>query len=186
VTGRSAQDEISSRILVPLGLAHTYLPLTDPRLHGPHLHGYDLEHRDVTTFSPSYDWTAGAMVSTLDDLARFDRALFGGELLPPAEQRELETPPRVPDADGHALGVTSSAVDCGRGRRIPVLETDGGGPGFTSISLTSKDASRQLILVGNVFDLGKDLLNKRPMPSSTAVTIAQNAVFCTPADRVAR
>ena len=178
VTGHSAQDEISSRILVPLDLTHTYMPLTDPQLHGTHLHGYDLEHQDVTTFSPSYDWTAGAMVSTLDDLAHFDRALFGGELLPPAEQRELETPPPVPDADGYALGVTGSVVDCGGGRQVPVQETDGGGPGFTSISLTSKDASRQLILVGNVFDLGKDLLKQQPVPSSAAVTVAQKAVFC--------
>ncbi|RAG87559.1 D-alanyl-D-alanine carboxypeptidase [Streptacidiphilus pinicola] len=178
VTRRSAGEEISARILRPLGLTHTTLPLTDPHIHGRHLHGYDLEHRDVTVFSPSYDWTAGAMVSTLGDLATFDRALFSGRLLPAAEQRALETVPDVPDNDGYALGVTRASVDCGGGREVAAWETDGGGPGFTSISLTSADADRQLILVGTVFDLGKDLKQQRPNPASGALGPAQTAVFC--------
>jgi D-alanyl-D-alanine carboxypeptidase len=180
VTGRSAEQEITDRILRPLGLTRTTLPRTDPRIHGRHLHGYDLSHRDVTVFSPSYDWTAGAMISTLADLAAFDRALFGGLLLPPAEQRALETVPDVPGDDGYALGVTRSTVDCGGGRRAAVWETDGGGPGFTSLSLTSAEgrADRQLVLVGTVFDLGQDLLGKRPVPESGAFGPARRAVFC--------
>ncbi|WP_084725219.1 serine hydrolase domain-containing protein [Streptacidiphilus melanogenes] len=178
VTGRSAGQEITDRILRPLGLTHTTLPLTDPQIHGPHLHGYDLSHRDVTVFSPSYDWTAGAMISTLGDLAAFDHALFAGRLLPPAEQRALETVPDVPGNDGYALGVTRGAVDCGDGREAPVWETDGGGPGFTSLSLTSADADRQLILVGTVFDLGQDLLHQPPVPRSSAFGPVQTAVFC--------
>ena len=129
VTGRSAGREIHDRLLAPLGLTHTTLPLTDPEIHGPHLHGYDLDQHDMTTFSPSYDWTAGAMISTLDDLARFDRALFTGRLLAPAEQRELETVVQLPDLPGYALGVQRSTVDCqgrlrprlGDGRRWPGL-----------------------------------------------------------------
>ncbi|MFF7637295.1 serine hydrolase domain-containing protein [Kitasatospora sp. NPDC008050] len=179
VTGHSARQEITSRILVPLGLTHTALPLTDPHIHGPHLHGYDLAGQDMTTFSPSYDWTAGAMISTLGDLATFDRALFGGRLLPPAEQRELETPASAPGADGYALGVTGRRIDCGGGRQVAVWETDGGGPGFTSVSVTAADDSRQLVLAGNVFDLGQDLLHQRPVPVSSALGAAQQAVFCT-------
>ncbi|WP_052441120.1 serine hydrolase domain-containing protein [Streptacidiphilus anmyonensis] len=178
VTGRSAGREISDRILRPLGLTHTTLPLTDPQIHGRHLNGYDLAQRDVTVFSPSYDWTAGAMISTLGDLAAFDRALFAGRLLPPVEQQALETVPDVPGNDGYALGVTRSAVDCGDGRQAAVWETDGGGPGFTSISLTSADADRQLILAGTVFDLGQDLRHQRPVPASGAFGPAQTAVFC--------
>ncbi|WP_037606970.1 serine hydrolase domain-containing protein [Streptacidiphilus rugosus] len=180
VTGHSAGREIADRILRPLGLTRTTLPRTDPRIHGRHLHGYDLSHRDVTVFSPSYDWTAGAMISTLADLAAFDRALFAGRLLPPAEQRALETVPDVPGEDGYALGVTRSTVDCGDGRTAAVWETDGGGPGFTSLSLTSAEgrADRQLVLVGTVFDLGQDLRNERPVPASGAFGPAETAVFC--------
>ncbi|SEM03234.1 serine hydrolase domain-containing protein [Streptacidiphilus jiangxiensis] len=179
VTGHSAGREITDRILRPLGLTRTTLPLTDPHIHGRHLHGYDLSGHDVTVFSPSYDWTAGAMISTLDDLAAFDRALFSGRLLPPVEQRALETAPKVPGDDGYALGVTHSTVDCGAGHEATVWETDGGGPGFTSLSLTSATAAdRQLVLVGTVFDLGQDLRHQRPVPASTAFDPAGTAVFC--------
>ncbi|WP_051965738.1 serine hydrolase domain-containing protein [Kitasatospora mediocidica] len=177
VTGHSAGQEIHDRLLVPLGLTHTTLPLTDPQIHGPHLHGYDLDRQDMTTFSPSYDWTAGAMISTLDDLARFDRALFGGQLLAPAEQRELETVVQLPDSPGYALGVQRATLDC-RGRSVTVWETDGGGPGYTSISLTSADGVRQLVLVGTVFDLGKDLQQQLPFPKTDVISTAQTAAIC--------
>jgi D-alanyl-D-alanine carboxypeptidase len=178
VTGRSAGQEISDWILRPLGLIRTTLLLSDPRIRGRHLHGYDLAHRDVTVFSPSYDWTAGAVISILHDLAAFDRVLFGGRLLPPVEQRALETVPDVPGDDGYALGVTRAVIDCGGGRQVAAWETDGGGPGFTSISLTSADAERQLILVGTVFDFGQDLRHQRPVPASDAFGPAHTAVFC--------
>lgn len=177
VTGHTPAQEIQRRILTPLGMAHTSFPITDPEIHGPHLHGYDLSGNDVTRFSPSYDWTAGAMISTLADLARFDRALFGGELLPPAQQRELETPAATPDAHGYALAVRAAPADCG-GSQVPAWETDGGGPGFTSFTLTSQDATRQLIMVGNVFDLGQDLQGLRAVPTSSALDPAETAVFC--------
>jgi D-alanyl-D-alanine carboxypeptidase len=67
VTGQSAVSQVYRRILVPLHLTRTSFPTVDPRLHGRYLHGYDLARNDMTVFSPSYDWTAGAIVSTVDD-----------------------------------------------------------------------------------------------------------------------
>ncbi|HEX3812020.1 MAG TPA: serine hydrolase domain-containing protein, partial [Mycobacteriales bacterium] len=40
VTGRSYSQEISDRILRPLGLRHTEMPGTDPHIPGSHAHGY--------------------------------------------------------------------------------------------------------------------------------------------------
>lgn len=169
VTHRSAPAEIHRRILAPLGLTHTSFPLTDPDVHGPHLHGYDLEGRDVTRFSPSYDWTAGAMISTVDDLARFHRALFNGKLLRPAQQRELQTTVQFPDAPAYGLGVQRMDVSCSSepdANSVTAWETDGSGPGFTSISLTTADGERQLVLAANVYDLGAELKRERPFPQS--------------------
>lgn len=181
VTHRSAPAEIRRRILDPLGLDDTSFPLTDPTVHGPHLHGYDLEGRDVTRFSPSYDWTAGAMISTVDDLARFHRALFSGKLLRPAQQRELLTTVRFPDKPAYGLGVQYLDLPCGSGpdaRRIGVWETDGGGPGFTSVSLTTADGQRQLVIAVNVFDLGADLKGEQSIPQGTGLAEAQVAALC--------
>ncbi|MEU3374394.1 serine hydrolase domain-containing protein [Streptomyces sp. NPDC006660] len=181
VTHRAASVEIQRRVLAPLGLKDTSFPLTDPDIHGPHLHGYDLSGRDVTRFSPSYDWTAGAMISTVDDLARFHRALFTGELLRPAQQRELLTTVRFPDAPAYGLGVQRMEVSCGPGATsapVVVREADGGGPGFTSASLITADGERQLVLAVNVYDLGADLSGDPPVPRGTGPLAAQGATLC--------
>ncbi|MFD8080875.1 serine hydrolase domain-containing protein [Kitasatospora sp. NPDC059722] len=181
VTHHSASAEIHRRILAPLGLDDTAFPLTDPAIHGPHLHGYDFKHEDVTRFSPSYDWTAGAMISTVNDLAHFHRALFTGELLRPAQQRELLTTVQFPHAPAYGLGVQHMDVSCGAApgtRTIGAWETDGGGPGFTSVSLTTTDGERQLVLVGNLYDLGADLKGEPPVPLSKGMMQAQTAALC--------
>lgn len=178
VTGHRADQEIRRRIIEPLGLTETSFPLDDPSLPRPFLRGYDLSGRDVTDFNPSGEWTAGAMVSTAADLARFDAALFGGRLLPPAQQRELLT--TVPDED-YGLGVEQVTIPCASGD-VTVWETDGGGPGFNSVSMTSPDTSRQLVLVANVFDLAvskKHDPTHPPVPDARpAFFAATTAVFC--------
>ncbi len=165
VTGRGFGAELHDRLIRPLGLWHTSFPLTDPAIHGRHLHGYDLSGADVTRFSPSYDWTAGAMISTVDDLARFHRALFGGRLLPPAQQRELATI------------VHQVPVRCPAGP-VPVWETDGGGPGFTSLAATTVDGTRQLVLAGNVYDIGAELRGQSPVPGMAGQLAALRAAIC--------
>ncbi|MFG2582271.1 serine hydrolase domain-containing protein [Streptomyces malaysiensis] len=183
VTHRSAPAEIHRRILAPLGLKHTSFPVTDPEVHGPHLHGYDLKGRDMTRFSPSYDGTAGAMISTVDDLARFERALFGGTLLRPAQQRELTTPVELPDAPAYGLGVQRMEVPCDTGARrkadpLTAWETDGAGPGYTSVSLTTADGERQLVLAATVYDLAAELEGEPPVPRSKGLLKARTAVLC--------
>ncbi|MGC5287167.1 serine hydrolase domain-containing protein [Micromonospora sp. DT231] len=178
VTGRDATSEVRRRIVGPLGLSQTSFPVTDPEIHGRHLHGYDLAGRDVTRFSPSYDWAAGAMISTTADLARFHRALFGGRLLAPAQQRELETLVATDDgSDGYGLGVQRRTLPCGGGPTT-VWTTDGGGPGFTSLTATSLDNSRQLVLAANVYDIDADARGLSPAPASAGFLAALRSVFC--------
>ncbi|WP_158879983.1 serine hydrolase domain-containing protein [Amycolatopsis anabasis] len=158
VTGNDVRDEISARILRPLGLKDTYFPLTDPHIRGPHLHGYDFGLRDMSVFSPSYDWTAGAMVSTVDDLAAFHRALFEGDLLEPEQQRLLK---ELAPGGHYALGVERGSVDCPSGERT-IWGNTGGGPGYTSMSFTTEDGSRQLVFVLTQFDLAADQAGRLP------------------------
>ena len=106
--------EIDRRIVGPLGLSHTSFPLTDPDIHGPHAHGYAIDPLpewglpailDTTRFNPSWAWTTGAIVSTLEDVADFHRALFTGQLLGADQQRELETTVSAEPALDYGLGV---------------------------------------------------------------------------------
>jgi D-alanyl-D-alanine carboxypeptidase len=82
VTGHRWQDEVTRRIIRPLGLRHTLIP-TSPFIRGPHAHGYqqfaaDGPLVDVTALNPTGLDAAGAIVSTTADGNRFLRALLGG------------------------------------------------------------------------------------------------------------
>jgi D-alanyl-D-alanine carboxypeptidase len=177
VTGRSAVSELYRRILVPLHLVDTSFPTVDPTIHGRHLHGYALDGRtDMTVLSPSYDWTAGALVSTVDDLARFQRALFNGTLLPPAELRELKTTAEV-EGVAMGLGVDRLELPCETGTRV-VWATSGGGPGYNSYAMTTEDTSRQLVVAMNVYDIAEEIAGHSPLPKDATLTPALQGIFC--------
>jgi D-alanyl-D-alanine carboxypeptidase len=150
VTGQSPGTEISRRILTPLGLHDTSFPLTSTQITAPYAHGYhgpiDITH----AVNPSAPWTAGAMISTVDDVARFYRALLTGRLLPAAQQRELMATIPVDDtgelfAEHYGLGIYSVQLSCGT-----AWGHDGGAPqGYKTIAYTSQDGSRQAVMVYN-------------------------------------
>ncbi|MFC0106630.1 serine hydrolase domain-containing protein [Kibdelosporangium aridum] len=154
ITGHSAVTEIQRRIFEPLRLKDTTFPTIDPFLHGPHLRGYDLHRQDFTVFSPSYDWTAGAIVSTVEDLARFYRA--------------------QPTSELGQLGLSSIDLPCPSGP-VQVWRASGGGPGYNSYALISED--RAMVFAGNVYDIVEDVMHRRPMPEFD-ISAAMTMTFC--------
>jgi D-alanyl-D-alanine carboxypeptidase len=143
VTGRPLGEVITTRVIEPLGLAHTYFPgVGEQVLRGPHPHGYDQDPTstapplDVTEMDPSWGWAAGQIVSTPRDMDRFIRALFGGELLEPAQLEQMRT--TVDTGTGGArygLGVFSRPLSCGR----TVWGHNGGITGFSTAGGTTDD-----------------------------------------------
>jgi D-alanyl-D-alanine carboxypeptidase len=95
VSGEPIGDLYREGIIEPLGLQETSFPNADPAFPEPHPQGYTLQGQDdgelvnATDWNPSWGWTAGAMISTVDDLLVYGRALGTGEgLLPPEQQDE--------------------------------------------------------------------------------------------------
>lgn len=92
LTGRRVAEEIDERIIQPLGLRGTSLPdspaMPDPAPRGYAASAASKELRDLTESSARVPWTAGAMISTLEDLRVWSQALATGALLPPEMQRE--------------------------------------------------------------------------------------------------
>jgi D-alanyl-D-alanine carboxypeptidase len=86
ITGRSWRREVTRRVIRPLHLTGTDLPAPGDRsIKGSHMHGYgefDGKTIDVTRVDPSFAGAAGAcaLVTTVQDLARFLDALFRGRL----------------------------------------------------------------------------------------------------------
>ncbi len=116
VTGTRYGAEIRRRVLCPLGLDRTAVPGTDPRMHAPHPHGYvpgSADPVDVSVYNPSVAGAAGEIVSTAHNLNVFFRALIGGRLVRPAEQRQMLTSwPTTVDYD-YGLGVMTRVLPGG-------------------------------------------------------------------------
>ncbi|MBE1531803.1 serine hydrolase domain-containing protein [Actinomadura algeriensis] len=147
-TGNPLGEEYEKRIFRPLRLRHTsYAPerLTFP---GPYVHGYYFEFGDVSTMvSPSSGRAAGGIVSTVDDVARFHRALFTGRLLPRRQMRELTTVRPVNDGgiiEDYGLGVARIKFSCGY-----AWGHDGGFPGYRTWTYTGADGKRQAVITYN-------------------------------------
>jgi D-alanyl-D-alanine carboxypeptidase len=85
-TGHSWRREVTRRVIGPLGLTRTYRPAPGHRsIKGAHAHGYrevDGKRVDLTGVDPSMAGAAGggALVTTVQDLARFLDALLKGRL----------------------------------------------------------------------------------------------------------
>jgi D-alanyl-D-alanine carboxypeptidase len=124
VTGRPISEEITKRVIDRIGLRDTYWPAVgDQTIEGAHPTGYfkekpDAENIDVTEMEPSLGWSAGQLISTPADLNRFFTSLIDGELLEPAQLKEMLTTVDAPTLDvnpggRYGLGIARMPLSCG-------------------------------------------------------------------------
>ncbi len=148
VTGRDVATLVRERIVRPLHLDQTFLAL-DARIAGSHADGYippsltgTPGYLDVTDWSPTVAWAAGAVVSSAPDLARFYSALLSGRLLPRPLLHQMTT--TVPAALGldYGLGIFRLATQCGT-----VWGHDGSIPGYVSLAVADRPGGRSAVLL---------------------------------------
>lgn len=165
ITERAVHDVMHSRLLDPLGLSETTLPVAGRRDEtGPVAHGYfpagnpilsspDGEPVDGIDLHPSFSWTAGAMVSSAADLSRFLELLLAGEILREDTLGAMLTTVRSdwPESEAYGLGIERigsllgvSSSPCG-----PAWGHLGLGQ-YTTIALSSRDGRRRAVLMVNI------------------------------------
>ena len=97
VTGEDVGRLLQSRIFDPLHLANTSWPGTSAALPEPYARGYTLNGNsatpdapaDSTDWNPSWSFTAGEIISDIDDLLTMGRALGTGQGLVDAKTQTL-------------------------------------------------------------------------------------------------
>ena len=96
---------------------------------------------DVTRLSPSFAWSAGAIASTVDDLARFEQALLAGKLLRAPQLKEMEDTSAGGIAADYGLGLTLLRMPCGK-----FWGHNGDYPGYLTWIAERANGSRQVVL----------------------------------------
>jgi D-alanyl-D-alanine carboxypeptidase len=156
VTHHSWENEVTRRIIIPLGLHHTYAPGTSTRLPRPHATGYLIFDKNtrVDTTAENMSWadSAGALISNASDLTRFWAAIGRGTLLRPAQTQEMRQ--TVPATGGdsasvpgsrYGLGIFFIPLSCGGG----YWSHEGDVPGYNTIGAVSTDGHTTVVLSVN-------------------------------------
>ncbi len=152
VTGQSIADVFSERLFGPLGMTDTVFPGSSNSIADPHLRGVteqgqdDGATADATDWNPSEAFTAGEVISTLDDLEIWAHALFTGEgiLQPETQQFRRDSinrtiPPNSATA-GYGFGIGDMGGWWGH---------DGQIPGYTTAVMHSYDLDTTIIVLVN-------------------------------------
>jgi len=94
VTGRSYEEQLQKAILEPLGMKDTgfdhYTAILKHRAEGYEYAGDKL--RRAAFLEMSLPYAAGSLYSTVDDLLKWDQALYGTQILSAASKEKMWTP----------------------------------------------------------------------------------------------
>ncbi|QQQ79300.1 beta-lactamase family protein [Saccharothrix sp. 6-C] len=183
LTGRSLHSELQRRVLDRAGMRDSYLPYRHPRVDRPAARGYEWLHgpdaapTDVTDYEMSRFWGSGNLVSTVDDLNRFFRALLAGGLVPAAQAAEMRG--TVPSGiAGLEFGLGLMRIPLPPGCAAPeIWGFNGSVPGYHTWTMHSPDARRQ-VTVGVTANLTSP-------PAQDAALGAVFAEFCPAGQQVA-
>ncbi|WP_405506569.1 serine hydrolase domain-containing protein [Streptomyces purpurascens] len=168
VTDDSYERQVARRVLKPLGLCDTYFPGANPRIVGPHNHGYQRMRlddgtvglRDVSVWGSTDGWAAGDIVSTTADLERFTQALFQGRVVRGPLLDEMFTLPKVTDSKtgkpaAYSVGLSMKVLG---GREV--WGKTGGRWGYNAAIAGTRGGSRTLVYSVNSTDAKGQDMNK--------------------------
>lgn len=151
VSGMSYASFVEKRIFIPLGMnatcheGHERSP--QHKAAGHTRHGGGFGPCDPMSMSQAY--AAGALVSTVDDMARWEQAIASGKLISAASWAKAFTPYRLADGSACAYG---HGWEIGTLRQRPMLAHGGGINGFMTFALRLPENALFVAVLSNADD----------------------------------
>lgn len=134
VSGQTYQDFIQKNIFTPLGMKHSYYDST-ARIIPRRVEGYSKTnegYQNAAYLSMTQPFSAGALISSVDDLALWDAALYTEKLVKQESLKRAWTPRLLNNGKSahYGYGWSMSAYE-----RHTIIEHGGGINGFTTYAL---------------------------------------------------
>lgn len=148
VSGTRYEDFVETRIFEPLGMARSRYGHVDEIVPG-RVEGYQGEagdYENAAFLSMTQPYAAGSLLSTVDDLARWDDALAAGEILTPDLRARLGQATALPDGGSSGYGYGFSVGEY-LGHRT--IHHGGGINGFRSYLIRVPDADVFVAVLSN-------------------------------------
>ncbi|CAN7251056.1 serine hydrolase [Bradyrhizobium sp. LjRoot220] len=112
VTGKPVAEAFDAMVFKPLKLLNTSWPGQSTRMPEPYADGFTLQGdfakpdapSNATFWNPAWGWTAGELISNMDDLLTYGRALGTGQglLNPDTQEARLKS---IPGAAGYGIAI---------------------------------------------------------------------------------
>jgi CubicO group peptidase (beta-lactamase class C family) len=149
VSGRPWTEYLSEKGFKPCGMTTTY-----PTNTGVSLPNRALGYADNDKLQIAADWRAlrpsGAFLSTVEDLARWDAALYTDKILTESSRRQMWTPVTLNNGTSHPYGF-GWELGSFRGHRL--VSHSGGLPGFRAQVARFVDDKLTIIVLMNLDDV---------------------------------
>ena len=145
-TGQSWHAYLEEALFEPLGLDDTGYG-ADPAVAAAHVRGYTMEDMKTVPAKPlsmTQPHAAGALVSSVDDLLAWNRALHEGDVLEARLYQELITPAGAAEEAGYGFGINRGTL-----RGEAMLQHGGGIHGFSSYLLYLPESETTVAVLRN-------------------------------------
>lgn len=150
VSHQTYRHYIQAHLLDRAGMTHTFTVADESRLPDMAI-GYDREKGRIgraRTIAASVGWAAGYLVSTVDDLQKWNLALRSGKIVTPADYALMSTSVKTKQGDaGYGLGLFVDDID-----GQPRVGHTGGSLGFTTANEYFPRQHLQVIAYTNFVD----------------------------------
>jgi D-alanyl-D-alanine carboxypeptidase len=165
------------RLFHHLGLRHTRFRARPRSLPRRMANGYlkDVRRKfDATRYNLSWAWTAGAMISRLDDLKRWARVMATGDgVLNRRLQRQRVT---IDPESSYGLGIAGVQVPKGS-RKIWFYGHNGAAPGYDAMAMYSPARKITIVVLGNT-ETVSNLFPNQPKPPDPFLFHIFNRLAC--------
>jgi len=149
VSGKTWAHFLQQRIFAPLGMTSTRANDQSAIIPGraPGYHWQNGTLHNAPFVSPTQLWAAGSIISTVEDLAKWEIALAAGKLLPRALTQRMMTPAKLPDGSEAPYG---EGNELGRDHGHRFAGHQGGGLAFNTMLLRYPDDGLSVIVLANL------------------------------------
>ncbi len=143
VTGEPYEKLLRERIFTPVGMNDSgydsTAPLLTKRAAGYDKH-FDGTYTNTTFIDMTQPYAAGSLYSTVEDLYKWDQALYGEKILSAASKEKMFTP---------GLANYGYAWDIRKGKDGATIEHGGGINGFNTLITRNPETKRLIVLLNN-------------------------------------
>ena len=161
ITNKSYNDFLTERIFRPLGMTATRLD--DKRTILPNRaagYSWDGTLKNGEYVSPTQSFAAGGLVSTAEDMAKFDAALYGEKLLKKATLELMWTPTVTKNGAVHTYGMGWGAMaKTAEGHRF--IDHTGGIQGFSTHIVRYPEDKFTVVVLANLDSAQADKIARK-------------------------